>query len=101
MNIESWPDLCYPDIVNYVVYCQSAYTLAELKAYKSLQAYNYYIRGLVPDVAHVVLKEKSVFLAKVNHSQIMSTLDELKIRQDCDIWTLHLYGWNCRSSFTC
>lgn len=42
-DIESWLDICYPDIVNYLVYCQSAYTLAELKAYKSLQAYNYFI----------------------------------------------------------
>ena len=34
-----FPDVTYPDIVNYLVFQTSAYTLEELKAYKSLEAY--------------------------------------------------------------
>ena len=29
-DIEKWPDLCYPDVVNYLVCSQSVYTLDEL-----------------------------------------------------------------------
>jgi len=32
-DMSEWPAVTYPDIVNYLVYTQSAYTLAELKAY--------------------------------------------------------------------
>ena len=48
------PEVTYPDIVNYLVYTQSAYTLAELKAYKSLQGYNYFISGF----GHALLDSK-------------------------------------------
>ena len=30
-NMTKWPEVIYPDIVNYLVYNLSAYTLAELK----------------------------------------------------------------------
>ena len=68
-DIEKWPDLCYPDVVNYLVCSQSVYTLNELKAYKSLQAYNYLISGFVQDLGHTVINGKSVFLAKINISK--------------------------------
>lgn len=71
-DIEKWPDLCYPDIVNYLVCSQSVYTLDQLKAYKSLQAYNYFISGFVQDLGHTVINGKSVFLAKIKHSQRMN-----------------------------
>jgi hypothetical protein len=71
-DMTHWPDVSYPDIVNYLVYTQSAYTLAELKAYKSLQAYNYFVSGFVQDIGYSRIEEKNVFLGKVKHSQRMS-----------------------------
>lgn len=71
-NMSEWPDVTYPDIVNYLVYTQSAYSLAELKAYKSLQAYSHFVCGFVQDIGHSKINGMSVFLGKVKHSQRMS-----------------------------
>jgi hypothetical protein len=63
-DMTSWPEVTYPDIVNYLVYTQSAYTLAELKAYKSLQAYTYFVGGFVQYIGHKIVNNRSVFLGK-------------------------------------
>lgn len=41
------PAVTYPDIYNYLVHTVSAYTSQELKAFKSLESYNYFISGKV------------------------------------------------------
>ena len=61
---NSLPAIAYPDIVNYCVYSQSAYTLNDLKGYKSIEAYNHFICGWVSDVcarevnSHVVVTDR-------------------------------------------
>ena len=47
-----WPDVEYPDIYNFLIQTPSLYTGDSLKAYKSLDAYNFYVSGWV-DNAHV------------------------------------------------
>ena len=42
---DSFPDLQYPDIFNYLVNTPSVYTKDDLKAYKSLDAYKYLLAG--------------------------------------------------------
>ena len=46
-----YPKISYPDIVNYLLFAPSPYTKDELKAYKSLDAYNQFISGWVKEVA--------------------------------------------------
>ena len=52
-DYDGLPSIKYPDIVNYLVNAQSPYTMAELKAYKSLEAYNLFVCGWVKDVQHL------------------------------------------------
>ena len=42
---QHWPDIQYPDIYNYFVATPSGHTKEELKAYKSLEGYKYFVDG--------------------------------------------------------
>lgn len=39
-NVYDFPKVLYPDIVMHLVHTKSAFTMEEMKAYKSLEAYN-------------------------------------------------------------
>lgn len=45
-----WPDVSFADIYNYLVLTVSSYTCDQVKAYKSLDGYNFFINGWVNDV---------------------------------------------------
>ncbi|KAK7151618.1 hypothetical protein R3I94_008072 [Phoxinus phoxinus] len=71
---DALPPLTYPDIINYLVFGLSAYTLQEFKSYKSLEAHEQFCSGWVQDLlihkpANVNC-ESTVVLAKVMHSQL-------------------------------
>ena len=44
---ENWPSIEFPDMVNYLLFTSSRYTNDQLKAYKSLDSYQYFIAGWV------------------------------------------------------
>ena len=50
------------DIINYLVFTTSAYTKDQVKAYKSLEAYNHFINGWVHDVKVKVFQTSDVCL---------------------------------------
>ena len=66
-------DITYPDIVNYLISSQSPYTLDDLKSYKSLESYNYFVSGWVSEIGMQKLPSRhSLLIAKVKHSQRMN-----------------------------
>ena len=73
------PDITYPDIVNYLVHTQSAYTLAETKALKSLESHNHFVCGWVRYVQYLSVNDRTLITAKVDHK-----------RSDC-VWGEWLY----------
>ena len=70
----NWPNIEYPDIYNYFVTTPSSYTKQQLKAYKSLDGYKYFVDGWVSDV--IVWSgprpRVKVVCGKVKHSQKLS-----------------------------
>ena len=50
-DFETFPSICYPDIVNYLLFAPSPLTKEELKNYRSLESYNHFVCGWVRDVA--------------------------------------------------
>ena len=56
-TIKNWrcdeslpPDIYWPDIYNYLIEYPSVFSKEGLKAYKSLEGYNFFISGLVQEV---------------------------------------------------
>lgn len=68
-DLTKWPEVEHGDIHNYLIETKGIYTQEKLKAYKSLDAFNYYINGYVRTVYHLSRGGHSVLKAKVNPSQ--------------------------------
>lgn len=73
-----WPDVSYADVYNYlIILTPSLYTHEQLKAYKSLDGYNFYANGWVSDmnVTSVQLSRSKNFIATalVKHSQKLTS----------------------------
>ncbi|KAL3843252.1 hypothetical protein ACJMK2_021194 [Sinanodonta woodiana] len=63
-DVNKCPDIQYPDIVNYLVNTQSAYTLSDMKAYKSLESYNYFVSGWVKEMSNLTINSKCLVSGK-------------------------------------
>ena len=65
---SDWPDVNYIDIVNYLIFETSAFTQQQLKNYKSLEAYRFFIDGWIKETLHKSTNGRHIILTKVNHS---------------------------------
>ena len=63
VDFDNFPSISYTDIVNYLVFRPSPYSADDVKAYKSLEAYNLVIEGWVRDVK-VNLNENGLTVVK-------------------------------------
>ena len=79
-----WPSVSYADIYNYLINTPSEYTHEMLKAYKSMDGYNFYVNGWVSNivVTQVEGKQHYLFIATVKHSQTLSATP-LKVWVGC------------------
>ena len=55
-NINCFPAIAYPALLNYLVFGTSPFSVEDMKAYKSLDAYNQVLEGWVVDVKTLVNK---------------------------------------------
>ncbi len=58
-NHDDFPCVTFPDISNYLVLSTSFYTTQQMKAFKSMEAYNFFVSGWVKDVGFKILKDGS------------------------------------------
>ena len=68
-DLSQWPELEFGDIYGYLIDTEGTHTKEKLKAYKSLDAYNYYFNGYIRTVYHLSCAGHSILKAKVNPSQ--------------------------------
>lgn len=76
-DVSLLPAVTYPDIVNYLVYSPSPYTLDDLKCYKGLEAYNQFVSGWVFSISAGVIDGKHVVKAKVSYLRKLGILINL------------------------
>ena len=67
-SAASLPDFAYPDLYNYLVNNPSPYTGKDMKAYKSLDAYQYFVAGWVSCVQQWECNDRDyhLIMAKVS-----------------------------------
>ncbi len=76
---HNWSTVLYPDIYNYFMETPSVYTKKEIRAYKSLEGYKYFVDGWVSDIIVLSLLPRPNLCSvscKVKHSQRLSAAAE-------------------------
>ncbi|CAI5669920.1 unnamed protein product [Oreochromis niloticus] len=69
-EVKDLPTIEAVDITNYLVLQTSYYTRQQMKAFKSLEAYNFFVSGWVHNLGTKRLRDGySLVFARVNHSQ--------------------------------
>ena len=60
-DVSLLPDITYPDIYHYLIEYPSQFSKESLKAYKSLESYNFFVSGHVQNVYNHEVEKKSMF----------------------------------------
>ena len=71
-DVTEWPTVLYGDVYNYLIESKGRYTQESMRAFKSLEAFNYFISGHVRTILFYELSRQSQFcvlMAEVNPSQ--------------------------------
>ena len=66
--MKGWPELQFGDIYTYLISTEGIFTKEKLKAYKSLEVYNYFYNGYVRSVFFCLSGDFGILKAKVNPS---------------------------------
>ena len=67
-NIDCFPKVTYPHIVNYFLFAPSPLTKEQLKAYKSLESYNQFASGWMKDVWVKLFKNNMFLHGRVSYT---------------------------------
>ena len=67
-DVNLLPSVTYPDIVNYLLFTPSPYTLDDLKCFKGTDAYKQWISGWVSGLSTALVQGKHVVRAKVTYT---------------------------------
>jgi hypothetical protein len=68
---REWPEVTNMDIIQFLVYKESAYSQDQLKSYKSLDAYRFFQDGWVQEILHKKINGLHLLNAKVCNEKIL------------------------------
>ena len=71
-NIDYFPKVTYPDIVNFFLFAPSPLKKEQLKVYKSLESYNHFVSGWVKDVGVKLFKNNMLLHGRVSYIYIFN-----------------------------
>ena len=66
-NIDCFPKVTYPDIVNYSLFAPSPLLKEQLKMYETLELYNHFVSGWVKDVGVKLFKNNMLLHGRVSY----------------------------------
>ncbi|KAG5869534.1 hypothetical protein JTB14_018666 [Gonioctena quinquepunctata] len=66
-SVGGIPPVAYPDIFSYIVLTHSFYTHEQMKAYKTLDAHEYFSAGFVLKIRTKIINDFHVMVGKVKH----------------------------------
>ena len=98
-NVLLLPDIAYPDIYNYLIETPSEYTKDKLKAYKSLEAYNFFVSGHVHDVSITEVRTNNFFCTKAG---VLPSQRQGERSTLYEVWVImHVKGLILTANCTC
>lgn len=71
-NVKHLPEVSYPDVYHYLVETECVYTREAVKAYRSLDAYNYFLSGKVGNICSYNVDDVCLVFGEVGASQTLS-----------------------------
>ena len=89
-NVLLLPDISWADIYNYLINMPSPYTHENLKAYKSLEAFNFFVCNHVQDMFYHSISKESKFCRRVRAYMFSnSTIKRLKqVERRCSCFSV-------------
>ena len=93
------PDLSFPDVTFYLVETASEFTKDKIRAYKSLEAFEFFVSGHVQDVFVYKLKRTDFLFLKSN---VLPSQRQGQAATTYKVWVaLHKTGWILSANCTC
>ena len=71
-GMDLLPKIVNPDIVNYLLFAPGPYTAGQLKCFKAMDSYNYFLSDFVTEVGAKVFSNICLLVGRVSHSQKLS-----------------------------
>ena len=68
-DVDALPEVSWEDVTHYLIETPSIYTKGKLKAYKSLEAYDYFVCGHVQNCYYHPFKKTSFCFVKTSSSK--------------------------------
>ncbi|KAH6947344.1 hypothetical protein HPB50_018470 [Hyalomma asiaticum] len=84
-DVNVFPDICYGDIANYLVFSANYLTLEEMKAFKSTEAHNYFTSGWVKGLSAKQLQDDKVLLLGESNIWLPAYVEKVQFKRLKDI----------------